>query len=293
MEYWIALLGALAVAGGAFMMARARQRVREAQAGELEVHRLYGQLHEGFGRAVEAETARRSDKLRSSLLQAVTQSLRTPVASIKTSVAALIGEPTRPGLPLGARLELLRLMDQEADRLNLFLDKLVTMAQIEAGAFAVSRRPSSIEDIMQAAVARAMPKLGDRDIEIAAQSDIPAINVDAPAIEEAIYQLLENATTYSPSKTLVRVSASVLRHKTLEIRVEDQGPGVKEDDRARIFEKFFRDPSMKTPGLGLGLAIANGLVAAHGGSVSAENRSHNAGARFTVHLPLGDDEAPA
>ncbi|OFW47009.1 MAG: hypothetical protein A3J29_09600 [Acidobacteria bacterium RIFCSPLOWO2_12_FULL_67_14b] len=285
-------LALLAIAMLAGLWVRAGRRAQAAEANELEAHRHYGKLHETFKQAVAAEAQRRSDTAKAVLLEAVTHNLRAPLTSIKASVTALIGEPTSPGLPIGARLELLQVLDEETDRLDRFVDALAALARIEGGALALDRRPSSIEDIMQAAVARARPQLGNREVEVAAQSDLRPIRVDAWALEEAIYQLLENATNHSPPRSVVRVSASVLRSATLEICVEDQGPGIADAERERIFERFFRGAAARAPGRpGLGLAIVKGVVDAHGGTVTADNRAHNAGARFTIHLPLAADEA--
>jgi two-component system sensor histidine kinase KdpD len=292
-DHFIALGAVVIVTVLLWLTARAKRRADEAEANRREMEEVYTELQGAFERAAQAEGMRRSNNLKSALLNAVTDNMRTPLTSIKASVTALIGEPTRPMLPMGARLQMLQVMDRETDRLDRFIDKLVFMAQIDRGALSLSRVHSSVNVIMQGAVDRVRPLIGDREAEIAAHSDVPAIRVDARAIEEAIYQLLENAAAYSPPKTLIRVSASAPRGGMVEICVEDQGPGVSDDDRERIFEQFVRGASVQAPGLGLGLAIVKGLIEAHGGRVSVENRSHNAGARFTMRLPIGDGEAPA
>jgi two-component system sensor histidine kinase KdpD len=292
----LALAAAVAVVAlvGTFVVLWRREKRRgdAAEASELELHRLYGRLREEIEVRSAAEAERRSTRLKAALLEDVTHNLRIPITSLKASITALIGEPTRPGLPMAARLELLQVMNEEIDRLDQFVEELVAMARIDAGALALTKGPASVEDIMQAALARAFLRLGDRDLEVAAQSDLPMIHADPWAIEEAIFQLLDNAARYSPSKSVVRISASASRpHQTVEIRVEDQGPGIPEDDRERIFDKFFRGATVRTPGLGMGLSIARALVEAHGGTVSADNRTHNAGARLSIHLPIGGGTA--
>jgi signal transduction histidine kinase len=124
---------------------------------------------------------------------------------------------------------------------------------------------------------------------------LPSLYADGPALTEALYILMENATRYSPSPSPVSVHASESDGGLL-LAVEDGGPGIPEELRARVFEKFFRiDPSSETShehpsGTGMGLAIARGIVDAHGGRIWMEARMDAKGNRALVWLPIGDGE---
>ncbi|HYJ46983.1 MAG TPA: ATP-binding protein, partial [Pyrinomonadaceae bacterium] len=122
--------------------------------------------------------------------------------------------------------------------------------------------------------------------------------VDEKAVAEVVYTLLDNAAKYSSKGTIIRVRARRAGDETVELSVEDQGPGVPPALRQRIFDKFFRamrdgDSGPNQPGgTGMGLAIAQGIVEAHGGRIWVEDGAHEVGSRFAFTLPIGDDEQP-
>ena len=112
---------------------------------------------------------------------------------------------------------------------------------------------------------------------------------------EVIYVLLENAAKYSPSGGVIRLAAKPDHQDMVHLAIEDQGPGILAELRERVFEKFFRamrdgDSSSHKPGTGMGLAIAKGIVEAHGGRIWIENASDSTGTRVVVLLPTGDVE---
>ena len=129
------------------------------------------------------------------------------------------------------------------------------------------------------------------------EDELPSIKVDEQAIAEVIYTLVDNAAKYSPARSRIRIGATPKDANTILLSVEDEGPGIRADLRDRVFEKFFRamrDGDLgdrKTSGSGMGLAIAHGVVLAHGGRIWIEEAKGHPGARFVIALPTGDDDA--
>src|SRR5262249_35553035 len=182
------------------LSARARRRAEEASRGRQEIERLYEELRGAFEQASQAEALRRSEALKSALLDAVTHDIRTPLTSIKASVTTLLDEGRSNDAALDAegRNELLAVIDEETDRLNKFVEGLIGLARIEAGAMNLRRRWGVVDDIIAAALERAAPLTRDHRIEIELQKEIPAVRVDSAAVSEVVYTLIDNATKYAP-----------------------------------------------------------------------------------------------
>ena len=300
-DNWIALSVFLitAVTAGE-LSARARRRAEEAEAGRREIERLYTELRDAFERASEAEALRRSERLKSALLDAVTHDIRTPLTSIKASVTTLLDESRTEKnkevtLNAEGRREMLEVIDEEADRLNRFVESLVELARIEAGQLELRRRWGTIEEIVAAALARAEPLTRSHEVIVSIDKDLPVVRVDARAVAEVVYTLLDNAAKYSPAATSIRVKANQFDDATLKLTVEDEGQGIPMELRERVFDKFFRathtHPGSTRSGMGMGLAIARGIVEAHGGHIWIEDTSRARGTRVALTLPLGDEES--
>jgi K+-sensing histidine kinase KdpD len=304
-ENWIALFAFLVTAITAGQLsARAKRRAEEAEAARREIERLYRELQDSFERASQAEALKQSERLKSALLDAVTHDLRTPLTSIKASVTTLLEEhhpATREPMDhalLGAeaRKDMLEVINEEADRLDRFVEGLTQMARIEAGEMRLGRRWSSMGEIIATALERAEPRTRGHRIETRIEKELPAVRVDEQAVAEVVYTLVDNAAKYSPHGTVILVSAAA-NGDSVRLGVEDEGPGIPVEIRERVFDKFFRamrdgDARGQQPaGSGMGLAIAKGIVEAHGGSIRIEDSAGGSGARFVVALPTGDDDA--
>jgi len=299
---WVALSAFLVTATVVGeLSSRARRRAQEAEARRREVESLYEQLRDAFDKASRAEAFRQSEQLKSALLDAVTHDLRTPLTAIKMAATALLdlraGDPpgTPPVVGEGAR-DFLLVIDEEADRLNRLIEGLVELARIEAGALRLRQHWSSIDDVIQLTRERLSPVTVRHRLEVDVERDLPLARVDAHALGEVLYALVENAAKYAPAGTRIRISA---RRRSdadsmITLAVDDEGPGVKDELRTAVFEKFFRGPSAeadaKSSGWGMGLAIARGIVEAHGGRIWIETPSWGRGTRVAFVLPLGDDE---
>jgi two-component system, OmpR family, sensor histidine kinase KdpD len=233
--------------------------------------------------AVEAEALRRSDALKTAVLRAVSHDLRTPLMAILTAASAL----SRRDLDLESsdRTELLGTILVEAERLDRLVGNLLDLSRLQAGAVHPEPAPWAIDDL----VAQALGEVGERAARVEVTlPDEPAIaRVDAPQVERALVNLIENALKYSPADEPVRVLVAV--HGSYGVvRVIDHGPGIAGDEADRIFEPFHRGRSAgSVRGAGLGLAIARGFVEASGGRVWVESRDGQ-GATFTLELPLAE-----
>ena len=303
-ENWVALAAFVITAVTAGQLsARAKRRAEEAEAGRREIERLYTQLREAFDRASRAEALRQSEQMKSALLDAVTHDLRTPLTSIKVSVTNLLGElrgAANGELPVAIgledRQELLEVIDEETDRLDRFVGNLVELARIEAGELQLRRRPTSIGEVVSRALDRADRYSRTHAIEATVADDLPPIHADGRALAEVVYTLVENAAKYSAPGTRIGVAARLAAQGQVQVTIDDEGRGIPEALRERVFDRFYRfvpDPesSFEPPtGTGLGLAIARGIVEAHGGRIRIDEGPGGRGTAVTVTLPAAAEE---
>ena len=300
---WIALLAFLitAVTVGQ-LSARAKRRADEADAARREIERLYQELQDTFEQSSQAKALKQSERLKSALLDAVTHDLRTPLTSIKASVTTLLEDQRavatdKEEARLGSegRQEMLEVIDEEADRLNRFIEDLMALARIEAGEMQLRREWSSLSEIVTTAMKRAAPLTRNHRLELWLDEELPSVRVDERAVAEVIYVLVDNAAKYSPPAGAIKVAAELGQDDMVRLVVEDQGPGIPVELREQVFDKFFRamrdgDSAGKKPGTGMGLAIARGIVEAHGGHIWIESANNSTGTRVVALLPTGDVE---
>src|SRR4029453_14283581 len=209
-ENWIALFAfwVTAVTAGE-LSARVTRRPAEAEATRQEIKRLYDELRAAFERASHAEALRQSERLKSALLDAVTHDLRTPLTSIKASVTTLLDDFKSKASPLAVlddegRQEMLEVINEECDRLNRFIEGLVELARIEAGELQLRRRWGTIDEMIEMALARANPLVAQHRVQVDIQNDLPVVLVDARAVSEVIYTLVDNAAKYSPTGKVIK-----------------------------------------------------------------------------------------
>jgi K+-sensing histidine kinase KdpD len=302
-QNWVALaaffITALAVGQ---LSARARRRAEEAEAGKVENKRLYEELREAFDRASEAEAIKRSDRLKTALLDAVTHDIRTPLTSIKASATLLLedreeSEETER-LSSEEQHAMLEVINHGADRLDRFVEGIVDLARIEAGDMTLHRNWGAVDDIVDAALAQAEPLTRRHKIQVSIPEELPVVRVDARAVTEVIYTLIDNATKYAPAETTVLIEADRVSDEMIQIAVEDEGPGIRANLRDRVFERFYRASSNgrgsdRAGGIGMGLAIAKGIVEAHGGEIRIEEAKSGHGARLVFTVPVSDESSPA
>jgi K+-sensing histidine kinase KdpD len=291
-ENWVALAAFLitAIVTGQ-LSSYARRRADESERQRREIEKLYADLQNAFEQASEAEALRRSEKLKSSILDAVTHDLRTPLTSIKASATTLIENKRSRLLDDDAESEFLEIIDEEADRLNDFIEGMVGLARVEANSIHLRKSWNGLQEIVEAAVSRAQPRLADVAVVVEIDRNVPNLFIDAATVSEVIYTLLDNAVRYSPKGSQVRIAAKRVADDRVEVSVEDQGPGIAEEWREKVFEKFVRgkEPVIESTatGLGLGLAIARGIVESQGGKIWVEDGHGEYGTRIVFSLPMG------
>jgi two-component system sensor histidine kinase KdpD len=257
-----------------------------------EIERLYGELQLAFEKTSTLEAIKRSEQMKSALLDAVTHDLRTPLTSIKAAATTLSSgiypNPELPTLSPELRFELINVVVEETDRLNHFIDELLVLAKIQGGNVDIKEPPGRIEDVASAATQRASKVLKDYRLTVNVASRDAEVQLANPRIAaQALYGLLENAAKYSPVGSQITIAVSV-EGQSATFSVEDEGPGVPESDRELIFSRFYRRQHPSTaasPGLGMGLAIARGLVDAVGGTIAVVDKP-GTGTRFAFSVPL-------
>ena len=229
--------------------------------------------------ASHAEAARQSEVLKSALLDSLAHDIKTPLTSIKAAVTSLLS------MAAGADRELLTIINEEADRLNQLAAEVIAMARVEAGKLHLEKRPVSAAELVEAALSDLAGLRRGRPVTVLAAPDLPPVECDAELVQQVIKQLLENAFKYSPEGTPLNVSA-VRKGEKIVIGVADGGAGIDEDERAHIFDKFFRGRRhrFETKGTGMGLAIAKGIVEAHGERIWVESEPGQ-GSAFYFSLP--------
>jgi len=230
--------------------------------------------------ATQAEVLRKSDELKTALLNSVSHDLRTPLAAIKTGITALLDDLA---LDRHAQREVLADANEEVDRLTRLIGNLLDLSRIEAGALAPDRQWYEMGEVITDAVRRSADRFRDHHITTAISTPELPLCVDYVHIQQIVTNLLENAARYSPAGTEIHVGAGVEGDVCI-VRVRDHGPGIPASEAERIFSKFYRIGRHRD-GTGLGLAICRGLAEAHGGRVTVENPGQP-GAVFAVSLPL-------
>ncbi len=232
-------------------------------------------------RATEALLQARTEQMRSALLSAVSHDLRTPLGAIKGAASTLReGEGVTGD---AGRADLLDTICEEADRLDRLVRNLLDMTRLDSGSLMVKREWVPLEEIVGAAMTRLEGPLANRAVRTQLPSSLPLVSVDPILLEQLFVNLLENASKYTPPGTPIDVTAQ-LQDGAMLIEVADRGTGLSPGTELLVFEKFYRGPSVASPGAGLGLAICLGIAQAHGGSMSAANRP-DGGAVFRLILP--------
>ena len=230
--------------------------------------------------ASHAEAARQSEALKSALLDSLAHDIKTPLTSIKAAVTSLLGSAA------SGDHELLTIINEEADRLNQLAAEVIAMARVEAGKLHLEKRPVTAAELIEGALAELGGARGGQRVIVEVAPGLPPAECDPEFVQQVVKQLLENALKYSPEPAEVTVSAEIKGAKIV-IGVADRGPGIDEDERARIFDKFFRGRRhrFETKGTGMGLAIAKGIIEAHGEKIWVESEPEQ-GTAFYFSLPL-------
>src|SRR6185312_6888870 len=272
--------GYMPLAGG---VAVARVEAGRAEAGDLRMRAaLSGLADLLLGRrraALEAERTRgleASDRLKAAVLSSLSHELKSPIASLRAGLTALINP--RAGLPDDQR-ELLGDLDRQATRLDRMVGDMLTLSRLEAGT-ELDREVHRFADLAGDAVHALRAQMKERVVVFDIPDDLPPVEVDEIQVGRVLTNLIENANEWAPAGGGITVGAAA-RDGFLEAWVENDGPEIAPVDLDRVFDTFW---TRRERGSGLGLAISKRAVEAHGGTIRAENRRR--GPRFTFTFPL-------
>lgn len=230
--------------------------------------------------AQEAQLQIEAEQLRNSLLNSVSHDLRTPLAAIAGTASGLL-----ENVPAGQGGQLQTIVD-ESQRLTRLVENLLDMAKLDSGTVVLNRQWHVLEETVGVALNSIHRELKGFDVRVQIPADFPLLRIDGFMMEQVFVNLLENATRYTPTGSIIEISAAA-HEKRAVIRIADNGAGLAAGSEERVFDKFFRGVSAAPDGrrgVGLGLAICRAIVDAHGGRISAANRREG-GAVFTIELP--------
>ena len=227
-----------------------------------------------------------SERLRNSLLSALSHDLRTPLAGLTGLAESL--RMTEPSLS-AAQHEIAEELVSSAIRMSAQVNNLLDMARFESGEFRLTSSWNSVEEMIGSAVRLSKRVLASRTLKTDVPADLPLVKCDAVLIERVLVNLLENAAKYTPPDAIVEIVAQSVGEE-MRVTVVDNGPGIRPGSEQEIFNKFSRGVRESAiSGVGLGLAICKAIVEAHGGSISAANRGGR-GAAFTFTLPISKEQ---
>ena len=232
-------------------------------------------------RAMQAETERRGETLRSALVDAVAHEYRTPLTAIKASVTQLLDSPRSEN-----DTELLVIIDEETDYMDRLLAEGLKLARMETSGSLPEKQSMSLPVMMAQVEQELQTLLAGAGLTKRFPAGLPNVLTDPDSARQILRQLITNALKYSGRQPAISISADRIGEK-VQVVVSDSGPGIAPGDLPHVFEKFYRGKSTlgRTSGMGLGLSIAKRLVEANGGEIHVTS-TLGEGAAFTFTLPV-------
>lgn len=288
MEIWVPLLGVHSTVG--VIGLELPERFEPDSPRDLLLASCANQFATAVERVQLASAMRRTqleaegERLRSSLLSAVSHDLKTPLATMIAAGSLLMDRWAQLSEP--AARELLGSMVHGGERLNRLIHNLLSVTRLESPCVALRRTPEAIEDIVHSALEHFAGRPGVPEIALDLADDLPLISAEPLLLEQVLVNLVENAVRYAGAAASVRVGAR-RSGDALTVQVTDDGPGIAEHEREKVFEKFYRgDGATKSDGgVGLGLTICRSIVGAHGGKIGVRERG-GGGALVEFTVPL-------
>ena len=228
----------------------------------------------------------KAEQLRNALLSSVSHDLRTPLATISGAASSIL--ESNHGLEQPQHREMISSIYQESMRLNRLVGNLLDMTRLQSGNLILTPQILPVDEVVGAAISYVEERLRGHHILTSISADLPFIKVDEILIQQVLVNLLENADKYAPQGSPIEISASGnSEDNCVTIAVGDHGPGIKDERKKVIFEKFYREQPSSTSGAGLGLAICHGIVEAHGGRIWVEDNP-TGGALFKFTVPSSE-----
>ncbi|HEY2861950.1 MAG TPA: ATP-binding protein [Terracidiphilus sp.] len=268
-------IGSLAVSGGAFSDAAFHSLLNLVA---IALERASSQ------RAVtRAEVARQSEELKSTLLDAIAHEFKTPLTSIKAVTTDMLSSES--GALPAHQQELISIVDDAADRLSKLVTDAIQLARIEGGTFRLNLGDHFPNSLIAGALRQMKSLTEEREIRVMLPDQLPVVRVDADLIQLVITHLLDNALKYSSPNGPIVISADAADGKVI-VHVSDSGHGIRQEEQAHIFEKFYRAKNEHhLKGTGMGLSIAREIMRAHGEDIWLSSRPGE-GSRFSFSLPI-------
>jgi two-component system, OmpR family, sensor histidine kinase KdpD len=240
-----------------------------------------------LGGAVQhAQVQIETERMRNALLSSVSHDLKTPLAAIIAAGTTLSDESSK--LDWQTRTELSHTIVEAAERLEGLVTNLLSATRLEAGTVMLTRSVEAIDELIGAVLSRFAERLGSRVVKLDVPTDLPLLSVDPQLIELVVVNLVENTLRYTPEEAAVHISARATESEVV-VTVADEGAGIPETEREKVFEKFFRGSLARSNdgGAGLGLMICRAAVRAHGGRICARER-RGGGACIEFSLPRAE-----
>ena len=229
------------------------------------------------------------ERYRGNLLRAISHDLRTPLAGIM-GTSEMIMDMTGKDDP---RFSLAKGIYKDADWLHSLVENILSLTRLQDGRLTLNKQPEAVEEVIGAAVLTIGKRAPEREIAVQIPDDLLMVPMDARLIGQVLVNLLDNAIKHTQPGE--EISVAVSKDNDFAVfTVADRGTGIPEQDLPHVFQMFYttegKGPDAKR-GIGLGLAICESIVTAHGGSIHAQNRTDGKGAEFTFTLPLKEGEA--
>lgn len=250
----------------------------------LEVFNVNDEAGSPIGRGIifhDITADRELDRMRSSLVSTVSHELRTPLSAIKGYVSTMLAEDVE--WDRSARREFLTIISDESDRLTNLINNLLDLSRIEAGSLKLSYEKCDVREAVRKA-SKATQLTSKNQLEVRVEAKLPALYADPLRLESILRNLIENSIKYAGESAKIKIEVG-RKDKDFRFCVSDDGPGIPPEESERIFDRFYRmDDSLArlTTGAGLGLAICQGLVRAHGGRIWSEPGKQGACIVFTM-----------
>lgn len=274
-------MGSVAVRGSALP-----ESILTAIANTVAIGLAHAQAQTASG---QAEAVRKSEELKSLMIDALAHDLKSPLTAIEAS-AEMLSDAT--AISDEQRADLLAVIREESRGLRRLMEEAIHLARIDAEKLKLVSRPESLSQMVETALSSLGDKISGRKITVNISADLPPVSVDRELITQAVKQLLDNALKYAPRQAAIEINGSQTEDQQI-LSVRDAGPGLTEMEQAHVFDKFYRGRYDRSAvqGTGMGLAIAKEIVEAHGGAVGVRSRVGQ-GSEFYIALrvraPQGD-----
>jgi two-component system sensor histidine kinase KdpD len=235
--------------------------------------------------AREGEISKRSEQLRTTLIDAMAHKLKTPLTSIRAATSALLAGGD---LKTNNATRMLKIADEEATHLESLINNTLDLAQLDSDHIDLQLEKVDLNETIREVVGSMKDDIGDRRVDCEAEGLMPLVAMDRRLIKIVIEQLLENALKYSPAQSPIKLRT--FHNGSVGVEVSDHGNGIPEHEQRRIFDRFYRSPTVqsRTPGSGLGLNIAKRIIQAHRGDLRVHSRPGET--VFRLELPLNSQE---